>query len=193
MRSALGARHKRLKPGFWRQLACLGISLLSVHLTAVANVTDSVAGRRLFASYVVYFARYIEWPESVFSSTGAPYQVCVLGVDPLGSVLDTKLKSKEVRDRGFRVRRIKSGNLDTLSECHFLIVAPSEAGIIKEIFAALDNLSVLTISDIDGFAASGGMIGFVGSGRAMSMQINRTMLNRGRLKAADKLLRLGGR
>jgi len=193
MRSALGARQRSLFTNYWRQLLILWLGVLSIQSAAFADVTDSVAGRRIFASYVVFFARYIEWPKEAFPSRDTPYQVCILGVDPLGSVLDTKLSSKEVNDRRFRIRRIKSGNLEAIPDCHILIVGGSEAATIKEIFGAIDNLSVLTISDIDGFAASGGMIGFVGTGRAMSMQLNRTMLDRGRLKVGDRLLRLGGR
>lgn len=193
MRRALSKGCRLLPINCWRTLFALCIGLMSVHSGVYAAITDSVAGRRAFASYIVYFARYIDWPQEAFQSPRSPFMVCVLGEDPLGPVLDSKLRFKEVRDRAFRITRLGSGNLEAAQTCHILIVGASEAAIIKEILSSLDNLSVLTISDVDGFAASGGMIGFVGSGRAMSMQLNRTMLSRARFKVAEKLLRLGGR
>src|ERR1700722_1824034 len=40
------------------------------------------------AAYLTKFAPFIEWPDGVFANPGAPVNICVLGNDPFGAVLD---------------------------------------------------------------------------------------------------------
>ena len=56
--------------------------------------------------------------------------------------------------------------------------------------AALNNASVLTVSDTDGFLKAGGMINFLFEGNNVRFQISDEAAKKARLKISSKLLSL---
>src|SRR5436305_844080 len=43
------------------------------------------------AAFVLNFAKFTEWPATAFSTAQSPMEVCVLGKDPFGKILDDVL------------------------------------------------------------------------------------------------------
>ncbi len=58
------------------------------HRAAGARIPAPRRKYSIKAGYILLFTRYVEWPESAFSTPTAPIVVCVLGSDPFGPVLD---------------------------------------------------------------------------------------------------------
>lgn len=167
---------------------CLAL-LLPAHGEA-ARLSDTHKGRQVLVDYLVGLARHTQWPDTAFSDNSDPLVICVLGSDPFGGLLEKKAGSMRVGTRTLVVRQLGGDPAAATDGCHQLFVAVSQQPAIKEILNRLDNLTVLTVSDMEGFAAAGGMIGFVGSGNRVAMQINRTKLLASGLTVAPALLRL---
>jgi len=156
-----------------------------------ANVSDSASGKKTIANFMINFAKFVEWPDSAFEAPDSPFKVCIVGEDPLKGILDKKIRNKKVKKRKFIVERIASGDIEAIKKCHISFLGPSEVNRVKELANSLTGIPVLTVSDVDGFAKAGGMIGIVSVGRKVRMQINKTRITKAGLKASEKLLKIG--
>jgi len=121
------------------------------------------------ATYLYDFSRFVEWPAQ--PATGnQPFGICVLGTDPFGQALDAVLSGERVGARDLVARRIS--NPQEAGGCQILFVSASEQKRLKDILTALNNSSVLTVSDIPAFSEHGGMIGFVVDSGKVRFEVN---------------------
>lgn len=102
--------------------------------------------------YIYNFMKFVEWPEG---SVAQDYIVCVLGSNPFGNVVNS-LGGKTIRGRGVRV--VNDVQLEQTKYCHVVFVSRSESGRLMPSLLRMRRLPLLTISDIEGFAAKGGVI-----------------------------------
>ena len=141
------------------------------------------------AAFLYNFAKFVEWPDSVFEDARAPIVIGVIGTDPFGTDLDQAVKDKIVRDRKLEVRRIA-----TLEEsgayCHILFVSASESKRLRAILGSLRGRNVLTVGDMDGFCRNGGAVGFLLSRNKVRLEINADVVSRSGLRMSSKLLKL---
>jgi len=171
---------------------CFAWAVISLPLSAQAErLSDTYSGRKALVSYIASLAKYVTWPDSTFRDGNDPMVICVFGADPFNGGLEAKINGRRVASRQLAVRQLGSDLEAIGSGCHQVFISAGEKSRVKEILLRLDNLSVLSLSDMEGFAVAGGMIGFVGSGNAIAMQINRTRLLTSGLEVAPALLRLG--
>jgi hypothetical protein len=79
-----------------------------------------------------------------------------------------------------------------LADCHVLFVPSTEQEqVAQEIRAVLQDASILTIGDVEGFSRKGGIIGFSERDNKMSFEINLDSARRANLKIQAKLLKIG--
>jgi hypothetical protein len=86
------------------------------------------------------------------------------------------------------VRRVAKPQ-DALS-CRVLFISSSEQSRLKEILAALDETSVLTVSDMPQFTRRGGMIQFVVEANRVRFEVNLTSAERAGLILSSQLLKV---
>lgn len=118
----------------------------------MAGATAGAAGARAQASeeavkaaFLPKFARYVIWPAGMQLAPGAPFQLCVIGHDPFGRLVDTAAASEQVDGHGVTVRRLPSAA--GAAGCHLAFVqgaAPAETG---RLLIALRRQPVLTVTD----------------------------------------------
>lgn len=133
------------------------------------------------AALIYNIAKFVTWPASAFPGAGSPLTVCVLGADPFGGVLDEALRGRQVGGRPVTARRIAEPD----ASCHILFVASSEYKRLGVILDTTQNAPVLTVSDLDGFTRSGGIVEFVTAQDRIHFVIN--------AKAAGPSLKLSAR
>lgn len=139
------------------------------------------------AAFVLNFARYIEWPASVFASPQAPLVVCLVGRDTLGPAL-AALDGRQVQGRAMKVRlRVVP---DELRGCHLVFIGEAEERRSQTVLRALAGQPVLTVSDTDRFTESGGCVRIVLAEERLQFEVNRAALEQAQLKASASLLRL---
>jgi hypothetical protein len=97
------------------------------------------------AAFLPKFARYVAWPARMQLNTGAPFQLCVIGRDPFGRMLDAAAATEQIDGHGVAVRRLPSAA--GANGCHLAFVqgvAPAETG---RLLAALRSQPILTVTD----------------------------------------------
>ncbi len=140
------------------------------------------------AVFLFNFAQFVQWPAHTFACEDEPFGIGVLGDDPFGSFLDENVQGEKVGGHPIVVRRYS--RLEDIHSAQILYVSNSESKRLTKILAALKGKNVLTVSDIENFARSGGMIRFVMEGGKIHFRINMGSAKNAHLKISSKLLRL---
>ena len=140
------------------------------------------------AAYLYNFGRFVAWPGDGASEASGAFEICVLGADPFGPTLDATLASGTIGGRIVTAKRIsKPQDVDS---CRILFISSSEEKHLKEVLSALDNTSVLTVSDIPRFSERGGMIGFILDGDRVRFDVNLSTTQSARLTLSSELLKV---
>lgn len=140
------------------------------------------------AAFLYKFARYVEWPTGSFADDQAPIVIGVVGRDPFGPILDRIVAGKVVQGRSVEIERIDS--IGKLKTCHILFFGSSEKLRLGQYFEALDRASVLTVSELEWFARSGGMIHLKIDKERIGFEVNVDNAGRAGLKISSRLLKL---
>lgn len=161
---------------------------------ASAQVTHEY---QLKAVFLYNFSRYTDWPPEAFENVSSPLVIGILGRDPFGPYLEEAVKGETVDHRPLRVERFK--RIEDVKDVHILFISDSEAKRLPAILAKLQGRSILTVSDMNNFAATGGMVHFLTQSNKIHLQINLDALKAAKLtmsskvlRAADKVLGEGG-
>jgi hypothetical protein len=142
------------------------------------------------AVFIYKFATYVHWPATPGADATTPFVIGVIGKDPFGPVLDAVVNGQRVAGKVVVVKRLSG--LDDAIHCDLLFVCSSERQRLPKILLALRGAPVLTVSDMDQFAESGGMINLItAEDNHIHFDINKDALDQAGLKAASQLLRLG--
>lgn len=171
-------------------LAVLLMVVLATGLQASSHLSDSAAGRRVMVDYIVHFAHHLQWPIEVFSGTDAPFRICVMGGEQLLEPLAERLDRHRVGGRKVELESVDERETIRARSCQIVIFGAMERSKLLETIRSLEFFPVLTVSDADRFAATGGMVEFAGSGANIALQLNKTMLERAELKIGSSLFRL---
>jgi hypothetical protein len=136
------------------------------------------------AAFLLNFTKFAEWPLSAFANAQAPLEICILGKDPFGHVLDDVAQGEVVSGRKIQVRRILEP--PTAQSCQVLFVDPA----VKDMRKVLGGLAptVLTVSEGERFIADGGVIALVVDNRRVRFDINQTAADNRAVKLSSKLL-----
>jgi len=141
------------------------------------------------ALYLYNFAMLVEWPAEALGDANTPITICILGEDPVGPASEQVLRGKKVHGRELAVKR--SGGVPALKSCQIVFISSSEKDRLGQILATLSNASVLTVSDLEGFSQSGGMINFTKEGNKIRFEVNTGGAERAGLKINQELLKAG--
>ncbi len=142
---------------------------------------------RLKAAFLYNFIKFVEWPSGAFADPTSPMVVCVLAGDQFFEAIRS-LEGKTVDQRMLTIRRM--ARAEDAGQCHVLFIDSSERDRAGRMLESVGNRAVLTVSDMEGFVRSGGMIGLIESGNRIRFEINVAGARFAGLKISSKLLRL---
>jgi hypothetical protein len=146
---------------------------------------------QLKAAFLSNFAKFVEWPVRTFPDGVAPVLVGIVGDDPFGQDIDDTFKGKLLQGHPMSVKRV--GWRDDLTGFHILYVSASEKRRLDDILDRVKSSSALTVSDLEGFCDSGGVIAFVMDQDRIRFEVNVEIAQRQGLKVSSKLLSLATR
>jgi hypothetical protein len=170
-----------------RFVGAIGIAVVTVTLSAQIAPP---AEYRIKAAFLFNFMQFVQWPPTAFADDRAPLVICVVGSDPFGEVLDQTLEGESIANRSIVARR--PSDAESLDSCQLLFVSRSEQPRLDRLLRSVSRSApVLTVSDIDGFVASGGTIGFFLERNHVRFEINPSQARRHGLKLSSQLLDLG--
>jgi hypothetical protein len=170
-----------------RRCACL-LAAAAAMLPGLAGPARAQSGQAAIkANYLPRFARYVAWPAAAAPGMGAPFQLCVIGRDPFGRLLDSAAARELIDGHPVAVRRV--GPADSAHGCHIAFVQGAGAPETSRLLLALRGQPILTVTDARGGAARG-MIHFaVIEGRVRFSIDEATAAERG-LSISSRLLAL---
>lgn len=160
-------------------------SLVVLLLLPVTAPADTVAEDNVKAGLVLNFAKYTEWPAG--APAGDNLRVCALGNQPLSGKL-AQMRGRQAQGREIQVR--VSVRADEWRDCHILFVPASEQQHLDAVLRAVAQAPVLTVSDIGGFAQSGGIIGLKLRAGRFRFDINLAIARKAGLVLSSQLLKL---
>lgn len=150
---------------------------------ALAQQNLRLAEQDIKAGLLYNFLRYTQWP----APASASMVVCIYGGDPFNGRL-TSLAGRTVNQRTIEVRSVRADA--EIDACSLLYVNADERAAWPRLRARLVQRHVLTVSDFDGFARSGGMIEFTRVNNRIGVAINVGAAQGADLLVQDRLLRL---
>lgn len=133
------------------------------------------------------FAEYVRWPEANSPQKEMQVRVCVYGDSPMSQMGAVFAKTSPANPIKFTL--VPLSDLGAAGSCHIVFIG----GGSGEAAARLAKLPVLTVSDVDGFANNGGMIGFEIIDGKVRYNINRQALSAADLKADAQLLAIANK
>lgn len=157
---------------------CLAVSSLPVSAHA-----DTVDKEYLVKAALIYkFPSYINWPAARAIANQASVDICVLGDSPLRKTT-TQLRPPKP------FNMVGEKNWSAVAHCHIVFVSSSEEGRLGDL-SALHTQSILTVSDVDGFAEQGGMIEFVIQDGKVKLIVNLKAISDAGLRVDPQLLKI---
>lgn len=121
--------------------ALLLLALIFSGASARAQPTENAVK----AAFLPRFARYVTWPAPAVPRTGAPFQLCVIGRDPFGPLLDRTASTELIDGHAVTIRRMAGP--ERAAGCQLAFVRGNSPQDTTRILLALRNQAVLTITD----------------------------------------------
>ncbi len=120
-------------------------TLAAAFLLAAAPAFAQANEQAVKAAFIPKFARYVQWPTAIHPGARQPFNLCVIGRDPFGAMLDRAAAGEQVEGRAVTVRRLASA--DGAAQCHLAFVRGATPPDTSRLLLALRNRPVLTITD----------------------------------------------
>ena len=149
--------------------------------------TGTAVEYKIKAAFLLNFAKFINWPDGSFPGDGQSFKICVLGDNPFGTALDA-IESRTIANR--KIDLCYVDDVQQAVDCHLLFISGSEKNNLHNIFNVLDGHSIITVSDIHGFAEFGGIIEFVTKDNKLAFIINLAKAREQGLEIHSALLNL---
>jgi len=138
------------------------------------------------AAFLLNFSRFVEWPPEGFAEPQDTMELCILGKDPFGRILDDVVQGESVKSRRLIVRRFAQAPI--AAGCRVVYVSP-EVQNVKRLLSLLGPY-VLTIGEGKTFLREGGMIAFVLESGRVRFDISQTTAENADLKISSNLLQV---
>lgn len=139
------------------------------------------------ASFILNFARYVDWPERAFADRQAPILLCQLGRDQLGAAF-TALENRPLHNRPVLTRLV--GSVEEARNCHVVYFSDLDDRRQSAALRTLAGTPILTIGDSDGFIDAGGIFGLVQGEQRYQFEVNLRAMEQAQLRASAQLLNL---
>lgn len=155
---------------------------------AAADIGPAAGEYQVKATFIYNFTKFTDWPSSAFASSNAPIVIGIVGEDPFGKTMDDVVRGEALGGRPFVVKRLRAD--EDLRSCHLLFISRSEKERLPAVLSQLKGSSVLTVSEINGFAERGGMVNLTLANKSVKVEINQTAAEQAGLQISAKLLKL---
>lgn len=168
----------------WRRIILTFLIALSCGTKAWAQ-ESAESQYPVISAYIYNLTQFTTWPADAIKGQ---FIVCVLGHDPFGSSL-APLRSRSVGGKSILTKSYRQMTAD-IAACNVLFVSESERDNIDEILKVVKSKPVLTMSNMDGFVDSGGMVEFTKRDSRIGIKVGLHNVEDSGISISSKLLRL---
>jgi hypothetical protein len=156
-------------------------------VTSAAAALEATAPQ-IKAAYLYKFGFFVQWPQAAFAASDSPINLCIVGNDPFGSMLDDMVNGQKIGARPITVHRMTA--LSAGSGCHIVYASSDMGSPGTTTFAALHGRDVLTVSDAADEGTGGAIINFVIKDNKVRFDIDDEAAASGGLVISSRLLSL---
>jgi hypothetical protein len=175
-----------LKPAHrTRRLYLAAILIAGIYGVAVSSSAQpSSLEYAVKANYLYKFSPFLTWPAVSFPTPSSPFNLCLIGDDPFGDILDDAVRGQKVDGHPIVVKRLST--MVSAASCHILSIGRS---VPLGAAASLAGQPVVTVTD-KSRGVEGGMIEFVMQGGRVRFEIDEAAAKAGGITISSKLLGL---
>ena len=137
----------------------------------------------LQAAYLYNFSKYITWPNEPFSFT-----IGIMGETEIIDDLQKILKGKKVRGKEIELKTIKT--IEEGKQYQIIYLSSNASDILSSLNRSIVDKNILVVTE-DDLVKNGAIISFFVDDEKLKFKINKKMLMKSGLQAADGLLKLG--
>ncbi|MBL4783335.1 MAG: YfiR family protein [Porticoccaceae bacterium] len=163
--------------------------VFGLSLTTAPSLAADFASHEIKAVFLFNFANFVRWPDDAFAEESSPFIFCAS--NPQSAIVKTLAQvihgESQERHQLLLKAPFKSNEL---ADCHLLFLEEADLAEYHSQLPSLSSGSLLTVSDSDNFADSGGLIQLVENKSRIQPLINSSQLERSKLTISSTLLRL---
>lgn len=159
----------------WTVLALM-LALVGPAPVAAQSLEQSVK-----AAFLSKFPRYVEWPGSAGTS---PIEVCIVGADPFGRLIE-----QAARDEPSALIVRRHARVEQARGCDLAFLHGTSAQSTAQMVRALNGAPVLTVTDAR-YGDAKGIIHFAMRAGKVGFHIDNAMAERNGLAISSRLLQL---
>lgn len=137
------------------------------------------------AAYLFKLPPFIEWPGNAFGSPTSPFNLCIVGNDPFGDILDRGATGQKLGERPIVIQHLS--DVSQSAHCQMMYVAGDPQSVAADL-GATGGMPVLTVTDSQTDDRSKGIINFVIRDNHVRFEIDRAAAAHDRLEISSKLL-----
>jgi hypothetical protein len=137
------------------------------------------------AAYLFKLPPFIEWPGNAFASSSSPFNLCIVGSDPFGDLLERGAAGQKLGEHPIVIQHLSDVSQGT--HCQMMYVAGDPQAVAADI-GSTGGMPVLTITDSQTDGRAKGIINFVTRDNHVRFEIDRAAAARDRLHISSKLL-----
>ncbi len=167
----------------------LTVALLASFPLAALPSGAEMEEYRVKALFLYNFTQFVEWPLEAFRDVHEPLNICVVAPSPFeSSELERVLKGKSFDTHPLVTRQIRDGK--EAASCHIIFFSAASVKKGKALVVDGKRGGLLSVGEVPGFAASGGVINFLIKDGRVRLEVNLTSAEREKLRVSAKLLKL---
>ena len=140
------------------------------------------------ATFLYKFAPFVDWPDFAFASPTSLFNLCLVGDDPFGGLVDQATAGRQIGARPIVVRHLHT--IDGPEGCQIMFVANSNAQSAQKVLEIVRGAAVLTVTDSITNGTARGVIHFIILDNRVRFDIDDNLAAQDHLTISSKLLSL---
>jgi hypothetical protein len=174
---------KRLRVAF--RIASKVLAVVFLLQAVPAGAQERNLEYAIKATFLYKFVPFVDWPVDVFAAPGEAVDICIIGPDPFGGLLDEAVAGQEIGARSVLVHR--SDILTEESACDVLFASGAAA---QQALDFARGRPILTVTDASSGDEAIGIVHFVIAGNRVAFDIDTIEANNNGLQISARLLAL---
>lgn len=139
----------------------------------------------LKAAFTYNFVKFTQWPQTRTEQKSA-WNICYFGKQYRDSFM--ALSKKKIGNQLIAPKELTETN--QVAQCDAIFIDSNYRELTRRLFLAVDDRAILTVSDISGFTAQGGMIEIIEQDQRLYFKVNQQVLEKSGLTISSQVLKL---
>lgn len=135
---------------------------------------------------IYHFTKYVEWPTNMRSGN---FVIGVVGKTDITTFLKKLASSKMAGTQKIVVKEFKS--INDVTKCHIIYLPKSQDKNFTTAVAKGISFNALLITEKNGLGKKGSCVNFIIDGGKPKFEVNKSAIQKAKLKINDKLVALG--